>query len=149
MDSNVPPIDQPSGSAVPQPPPLPSPPPRLAAAPRKKSGGGWKVATVILACLLMIALVFNPLHILQVILFRGAGGGSRTAGPKLEEVMLEDNESANKIAVVPVEGVISSDFIDRTSYGMVEYIKDQLKMAGEDDRVKGVVLKVNSPGGEV
>jgi len=32
---------------------------------------------------------------------------------------------------------------------MVEFIKDQLKSAADDDRVKAVVLKVNSPGGEV
>src|SRR6185369_15122333 len=35
------------------------------------------------------------------------------------------------------------------SYGMVDYIKDQLKSAAQDDRIKAVVLKVNSPGGEV
>src|SRR5262249_47450468 len=80
---------------------------------------------------------------------RGTAAQTRTAGPRLEEAVVEDNDSPNKIAVVPVEGIISGDFIERGNYGMVEYIKDQLKMAAEDDHVKAVLLKVNSPGGEV
>ena len=32
---------------------------------------------------------------------------------------------------------------------MVEYIRDQLELAQKDDAVKAVILKVNSPGGEV
>ena len=32
---------------------------------------------------------------------------------------------------------------------MVDVIKAQLKRAEEDDRVKAVILKVDSPGGEV
>ena len=84
---------------------------------------------VVLACLLVITLVFNPLHFVRLLL-RGSAAQVRTAGPKLEEAVVEDNDSVNKIAIVPVEGIISSDFIDRGNYGMVEYIKDQLKMAG-------------------
>lgn len=145
MDSNVPPSNQPN---TPTPPPLLPPPPRLTAPPARKGGGGWKVASVILACLLVITLLFNPLHILRLLL-KGSTAQSRTAGPKLEETVVEDNDSPNKIAIVPVEGVISSDFIDRSNYGMVEYIRDQLKMAAEDSHVKAVLLKVNSPGGEV
>src|SRR5256885_3904949 len=143
MDSNVPPTNPPN---VPTPPPL-LPPPRLAAAPPRK-GSGWKVAVVLLACLLVISLVFNPLHFLRVIL-KGTAAQTRTAGPKLEEAVVEDNDSANKIAIVPVEGIITSDLVERGNYGMVDYIKDQLKMASQDERVKAVVLKVNSPGGEV
>jgi len=104
--------------------------------------------TIILAFLLVITLVFNPLHIVRL-LIRGTGAQTKTAGPRLEEAVVEDNDSANKIAVVPVEGIISGDFIERGNYGMVEYIKDQLKLAADDDHVKAVLLKVNSPGGEV
>lgn len=75
-------------------------------------------------------------------------GRSYSAGPKLEEVLLQDNNSANKIAVVNVEGIIS-EFMDQGGYGLVDVIKAQLKRAKSDDRVKGVLLKVDSPGGEV
>ena len=96
----------------------------------------------------MLSLVFNPLHFVRVML-RGAAAPTRTAGPKLEETVVEDNDSPNKIAIVPVEGVITSDMLERGTYGMVDYIKDQFKSAAQDERVKAVVLKVNSPGGEV
>ena len=116
--------------------------------PPPRKGRGWKVATWVLICLLFITLLFNPLHFLRLVL-KGSAGHTRTAGPRLEEAIMEDNDSANKIAIVPVEGIISGDFVERANYGMVEYIKDQLKMASEDERVKAVLLKVNSPGGEV
>ena len=32
---------------------------------------------------------------------------------------------------------------------MVDYVKAQLRLAGEDHRVQAVILKVDSPGGEV
>src|SRR5439155_10201068 len=39
--------------------------------------------------------------------------------------------------------------IDSGGYGMVEFIKAQRKRAEEDKKVKAVILKVDSPGGEV
>jgi protease-4 len=129
----------------PVPPPLvlapPKPPP-----PRNRGSSGWKVAVILLAVLLALSLLFNARH-----LFRGlmAVSAARHAGPRLEEGVVEDNASHNKIAVIPVEGVITGESLGRDGYTMVDYIEDQLKMAGDDDRVKAVVLKVNSPGGEV
>jgi len=147
MDTDMPPSNPP---VPPVPPPLIPPPPRLAVPPTppRRTGGGWKVATIILACLLAITLVLNPLHVLRL-LVKGAAAPTRTAGPKLEEAVVEDNDSPNKIAIMSVEGVITSDLLEHGNYGMVEFIKDQLKSAADDDRVKAVVLKVNSPGGEV
>src|SRR5262249_28860253 len=55
----------------------------------------------------------------------------------------------DKIAVIPVEGIITSSPAEGMGYGMVRLIEDQLKLAGKDDSVKAVLLKVNSPGGEV
>lgn len=70
-------------------------------------------------------------------------------GPRLEEMVAEYSDSRNKIAIVPIEGIITSDTSDRGSYNMVYLIEDQLKMAARDERVKAVILTVNSPGGEV
>ena len=71
------------------------------------------------------------------------------AGPRLEENIVEDNSSSDKFVVLPIEGVISGDMFERDGYGLVEFVQDQLKMAEDDDHVKAVLLKVNSPGGEV
>ena len=74
---------------------------------------------------------------------------SHTGGPRLEELVIRDHDSANKIAVVPVEGVISGDDGESGNYSMVSLIKGELKRAQQDRHVRAVILKVNSPGGEV
>lgn len=76
-------------------------------------------------------------------------GAKTRHGPRLHEAIVEDNDSFNKIAVVSVEGIITEDMFDASGYNLVEYIRDQLDAAAEDSRVKAVLLKINSPGGEV
>lgn len=67
---------------------------------------------------------------------------------RFQEVTLESSSADEKIAVIEVEGLISSQTL-RGGHNMVETIHDQLKVAGKDDSVRGVLLKVDSPGGEV
>jgi tetratricopeptide (TPR) repeat protein len=67
----------------------------------------------------------------------------------LEEMIVESNNSRNKIAIIDVEGLISSEPWDRSGRSMVELIADELKVAAEDEAVRAVILKVDSPGGEV
>ena len=74
---------------------------------------------------------------------------SRDIGPKLEECLLEDNDARSKIAVVEVDGIITSHAVDPAGNNMVDVIKAQLDRAKDDYRVKAVILKVDSPGGEV
>ena len=76
-------------------------------------------------------------------------GRMNTVGPRLEEVETEDNSASSKIAVIPVTGIITGQAIDQGGFNMVDVIKAQLKRAEEDDKVKAVILKVDSPGGEV
>ena len=78
-------------------------------------------------------------------------GGSRA---ELVEEIVEPSESGstrNKIALISLSGVISSaggsGFTDGDS--TIVEIKDQLEKAKKDDRVRAVVLKINSPGGSV
>jgi protease-4 len=148
-DTNLPP-----GNAAPPPPPsspIPPPltPPRFVPPPpRPRRSRGLMIAVILLACFLAVSLLMN---------FANLAGGffelpttaSRQHGPRLDEVIVEDNDSFNKVAVVSVEGIISEDMFDATGYNLVEYIRDQLDRAAEDSRVKAVLLKVNSPGGEV
>ncbi len=74
----------------------------------------------------------------------------RPAGPRLEEVVTKDNDApGSKIAIVGIDGIITDRVIDQGGFNMVDVIKAQLKRAEEDQRVKAVILKVDSPGGEV
>jgi protease-4 len=71
------------------------------------------------------------------------------SGRNFEEISLEGAGSADKLAIIDVDGIITSEPWDRSGHSMVDTIADQLKLAGKDRAVKGVILKVNSPGGEV
>jgi len=74
---------------------------------------------------------------------------AREVGPKLEECLLEDNDSQNKIAVINVDGIISGHDYDQSGNNLVDVIQAQLDRAADDKHVKAVILKIDSPGGEV
>lgn len=71
------------------------------------------------------------------------------AGPQIEEVTLKDNNADDKIAVVTVDGIITSHDADSDGNNMVEVVKAELEAAKKDSSVRAVVLRVDSPGGEV
>jgi len=107
------------------------------------------VVALVLFLLLGLSVLFNIGNLAGNV-FRGRSVRyTHTVGPRLEEVVYEDNDSGNKIALVEVNGVITDRVIDQGGFGLVDLIKAQLKRAEEDDRVKAVLLKVDSPGGEV
>src|SRR5258708_2109964 len=152
MDSDMPPQDSQTPPPY-SPPPIPSvrPPPIMAplVAPQPaRKGTGWKIFAIILIVVLVFSLLFNFAHFVSGV--AGAGGvrAAHSFGPRLEEVTIRDNGSANKIAVVPIEGIITGQVADG-GYSMVTVIKEELKRARDDRDVKAVILKVDSPGGEV
>ena len=106
------------------------------------------IVALVLLVLLGMSVLANLSHLLS-----GFGpmkaARSNSVGPRLEEVSTEDNGASSKIAVVEVDGIITSRALDQGGYNMVDVIKAQLKRAEEDDKVKAVILKVDSPGGEV
>jgi protease-4 len=106
------------------------------------------IFALVVLVLLGISVLFNLGHLARSLVPMSVSR-TRTAGPRLEEVVTEDNDASIKIAVVEVDGIITSRAIDQGGYNMVDVIKAQLKRAEEDDKVKAVILKVDSPGGEV
>lgn len=146
----VPPIQPPPFSAAP-PPPMQS---RMQQAPMapapKKSGSGWIWALGIVTVLVLGVVGLTALMLSSVASAAGGSASHGVSGAKeLHEVILEDNDSDNKIAVLSVEGVITGSPIDADGRTLVELIKHQLERAAEDKAVKAVVLRVDSPGGEV
>ncbi|HMJ63899.1 MAG TPA: signal peptide peptidase SppA [Candidatus Binatia bacterium] len=143
MDDNLPPPQ-------PSPPPPPQPPPPLIMPrqlPPRRRSNGWRVVALVLLVLLIVSLVTNLRHLFGSVL-TGSGALVHTAGPRLQEVAIEYNHSDNKIVVISVEGIISSDMMGGGHYTMVEYIRDQFERAKKTD-AKAVILRINSPGGEV
>jgi protease IV len=121
-------------------PPSPTRPPRR--------GRGWMIFAIVLLVLLGISVLFNVGHVLQSFLPVEVRS-SHTVGPRLEEVVKEDHDSSSKIALIPLDGIITGRALDSSGYSIVEVIKAELKRAQQDDRVKAVILRVDSPGGEV
>jgi protease IV len=146
MDDQAPPQQPPP--VAPR-PPL-APPPIIYAAPARRSGCSvvWKILTFVLLALLCVTLFSRLLHFSNaVVVSRGRNMTDRSRN--LEEVVVEQTNGDNKIAVISVDGIITSQDTDRSSMNMVEFISEQLKTAKNDSDVKAVILKVNSPGGEV
>ncbi|MGO9478341.1 MAG: signal peptide peptidase SppA, partial [Limisphaerales bacterium] len=134
------------------PPPVITPPPP--AKPRKSRG--WMITSIILSVMLAFCVLIIFAQFVSRALSFGGGfnrgfrtAASRDIGPRLDEYLLEDNDSRRKIAVITVDGIITDHSVDRAGNNMVDVIKAQLNRAKEDDRVKAVILKVDSPGGEV
>jgi protease IV len=107
------------------------------------------VFAIILLLLLGVSVLMNFSHFMGG-LSPISVGHNRPSGPRLEEVSTEDNGAPyNKIAVIDIDGIITGRALDQSGYNMVDVVKAQLKRAEEDERVKAVILKVDSPGGEV
>jgi protease-4 len=88
--------------------------------------------------------------ILAVTAFHRASGGSwdQEPIPRFREGIVQRGGS-DKIAVITMRGLISSSVPGSVSESMVEDLRLALQQAREDNRVKAVVLEIDSPGGEV
>ena len=136
------PEQAPGSSPEPPPPPHfqapPGPPvgywPVAAAEPKKRKG--WKVFWSII----LILSIFG-----NIVLFLGMLGFAAlvVVGHEgvMNEAVIQAGPSTTKIAVVRLEGMIDER--------KVREVYRQLKIAREDSRVKGIILRVNSPGGTI
>jgi protease IV len=150
MEENAPPPINPPPPAQPAPPTVPPPlitP--MASAKTSRNGRGWMILAIVLFVLFGISMLFNLGRVAGNLFHGRTVKYSRTAGPRLEEVIYEDNDAANKIAIIEVNGIITGRSLDQSGFTLVDLIKAQLRRAEEDGRVKAVLLKVDSPGGEV
>jgi protease-4 len=151
MDENPPPFESASVPPTPPPPPpLPTTPPPIiypAPPPRGRSGTVWMILALVFLALFVLSFLSNFVAVSHSIIPRNRTAYEHNHG--LEEVVTQHTNSDNKIAVIDVDGIISSEEIEHSDMTLAEFISEQLKMAGHDSDVKAVILKVDSPGGEV
>lgn len=137
MDYSSPPV-------INQPPPPGSP--FQQRPPSGGSGKWWLLGAVVL-------VVIGGLFLMGLIALASfsntPASGVRHARHGLMEVVVDGDEGDDKIAIVDVDGIITSQLATRGGMTLEELIKEQLKAASEDKAVKAVILKVDSPGGEV
>lgn len=149
MDQSENPTPPPPPTPAPTPPPLSAytaaaPTPAYPARPNSPSTShGWKWAVG------FMALVFLGFWLVATL-------GSDLSQPRktkldgkfYQEHTLTDKDTDDKIAVVEINGIISRQDLDGSG-NMVDRVKDEFELASKDELVKAVLLKVDSPGGEV
>ncbi|MBN2269859.1 MAG: signal peptide peptidase SppA [Sedimentisphaerales bacterium] len=123
------PPEPPQGSG---PPPVYYPPPFAPA----KRRSGWRIFFRVIFVLSIVAniFLFFMLTGLAAIFMTGYGG-------VLTEEVLREGPSDSKVAVISVEGIIHGPLADD--------VYSQLTAAGKDKHVKGLIVRVNSPGGTI
>ncbi len=94
------------------------------------------VAGVATFCFLSFFLLFATLVGLA-----GALNDASESALVLEETISGDETAPGKIVVLPIEGVIETD-----EYG---FLREAIDSIADDERVRGVVLRINSPGGTI
>lgn len=86
--------------------------------------------------------------------FRGFGStGMRVEEPppRFREIVVERGNRLvpDRVALITMRGLISSSIPGTVSDSMVEDMRLALQQARDDNRVKAIVLEIDSPGGEV
>ncbi|UCD51142.1 MAG: signal peptide peptidase SppA, partial [Phycisphaerales bacterium] len=123
---------QPSSS----PPPPPPPPYQPYERPRRRFSA-WRVFWGILFALSVLANV--GLFLMLIIL--GAAIATGQVGGGYGEVVVRDGPRTDRIVLVNIDGIIHSQQADN--------VYRQLKAAREDRSIRGLILRVNSPGGTI
>ncbi|KAA0957957.1 signal peptide peptidase SppA [Planococcus sp. ANT_H30] len=112
------------------------------------------IALVVAAAVLGISLVINSAFaFLQGGFTEGVDELVASTQSSFSEVVVEDGDFDNRVAVLNVDGVIQDTGDAASLFGTTGYnhsfFMEQLENVKEDPTVKAVVLTVNSPGGGV
>ncbi len=101
-----------------------------------RKGAGWRIFFGVVLVLSVMANIVLFLMLIAIVTVFAAG----QRGILAEEV-IRAGPARNKIAVIRIEGII---------YGQqARDVCTQLKQARQDKRVKGLIIRVNSPGGTI
>jgi Clp protease len=100
-------------------------------------GSGWRIFWGIITGLSMLGNVMLFLMLIGVAVVAFAGRG----GNKYTEEVIEDGPRNAKIAIVSIDGIIDEK--------QAQEVYWQLKEARQDKNVKGVIIRVDSPGGTI
>jgi len=104
---------------------------------RRRRSSGWRILWGILFGLSVLA------NVGLFLLLLGLVGTFLISGTRgfYDEVVLRDGPRSSRIAVVNVEGIIDES--------QAQAVYRQLKTARDDASIKGLILRVNSPGGTI
>jgi protease-4 len=115
------------------PPPVMMPYPVYPAPPRQ--GGGWRVLWRVLFALSVLANVGLFLLLFSAVVMVAAGGAGTY------RTVLREGPRDSRIAVINVGGLIDG--------GQAEEVYRQMEAARQDRAVKGIIVRIDSPGGTI
>jgi protease IV len=123
---------------IPVPPPVEKTPvpPAAAKAPVKRSG--WRIFWNII---LVFSILANIVLVLMLIGLAGVFVSISSERNAFTEEAIQRGPHGAKIAIININGIIQEE--------LSQEVSKQLKMARDDDRVKGLIIRVNSPGGTI
>jgi protease-4 len=101
-----------------------------------RKGAGWRIFWGIVIALSVMANIALFLMLIGVVAVFATGQRSI-----LTEEVVREGPARAKIAMITVEGIIHGE--------QAANVYRQLKAAREDKRVKGLIVRVNSPGGTI
>jgi len=106
--------------------------------------------SIFLFVVLCASLFIN--FVLVIAAFQRLGGVREPEPiPRFREILLQRGArgTTDKVALITMRGLISSSIPGTVGDSMVDDLRAALQQAREDDRVKAIVLEIDSPGGEV
>ncbi|KIL75651.1 signal peptide peptidase SppA [Bacillus badius] len=112
------------------------------------------IALLLAAGLFIVSIIVNTASVVMNTNFSTAWESAMgTSSEEFVEQVEEQGSETQKIAVLPVEGVIqdtgtAQSLFSSPGYNHRQFMK-QLEKVKEDKKVKAVILQVNSPGGGV
>ena len=107
--------------------------------------------TLFLFLALCASVIINVFLAVAVLGHVGTGVVREEPLTKFREIVVQRGGRgiSDRVAVIVMRGLISSSVPGAAGDNMVDDLRMALQQARDDDRVKGVVLEVDSPGGEV
>lgn len=113
-----------------------------------KKSGCFGVALFLALCLSML----GNLVLFGLLSASGGSGSPRTFSTQMgvsfeEEVLVSGG--AEKVVVIPLQGIISYGETGPSGASMVDEVKTALEQAANDPGVAAVIFSVDSPGGEI
>src|SRR3954463_5484280 len=104
--------------------------------------------SIFLFVALCASIFFN--FVVVIAAFGKLGGNAdQERVPRFRETLVQRGHGNDKIAVITMRGVISSSLPGNVGDSMVDDMRYALEQARSDERVRAVVLEIDSPGGEV
>jgi protease-4 len=137
------------------PAPMPPPPPTRPApavrppAPAKKGWGGCVLILVGVAMCLALVVGLAVVGVFGLGAFAALGQGIAKPNAQMERIYSGNAFAKEKIAMIDVRGIILSYGDGWSQIATATSICDQIQQASEDDAVRAIVLRIDSPGGEV